>query len=207
MLQFFARRLKQLHEIERDERGFTLIEVMVAMVVMTVFMAMFTVSMQQMYRATNKTESLSVAQSQISISFLRLDKEIRYAAGISTPGTVGSDSYVEYLTTNGSSPLCTQLRLTGVGRLLQRRTWSQGSSPLTPSGWTVLASDVTSTQPFTYLAPDASFNFQRLRLKFVANSGSGAAATLKQIDVTFTALNTTLTTSSATVCTEGRAVP
>jgi hypothetical protein len=198
-------RLRQLRS--GDDDGITLVEVMVAMVVMTVFMAMFTVSMQQMYRSTNKTESLSTAQSQIGVAFLRLDKEIRYAAGISTPGTVGADWYVEYLTAEGSSTLCTQLRLTGASRLLQRRTWTQGPSPLMPTGWTVLASEVTATQPFTYLAPDASFNFQRLQLKLVASAGSGATATSKQTDVTFTALNTSLTTSSPTVCAEGRAVP
>jgi len=29
MLQFFARRLKELHEQKRDERGFTLIELLI----------------------------------------------------------------------------------------------------------------------------------------------------------------------------------
>src|SRR5918995_4408549 len=33
MLQFFAKRLKELHEIERDEQGFTLIELIVVVVI------------------------------------------------------------------------------------------------------------------------------------------------------------------------------
>jgi prepilin-type N-terminal cleavage/methylation domain-containing protein len=191
----------------RRDRGITLIEVVVAMTIMAVAMSVFTGGMLQMYRAANRTEATANAQSQVNIAFLRLDKEIRYAAGISAPGSVGSDRYVEFLTTYTGTPWCTQLRLSASALQLQRRTWMQGSSPLVPGPWVPLASEVTSTQPFTLSPANATFNFQRLQVKLTATSGSGATATPKQSDLTFTALNTSLTTSSATVCTEGRAVP
>jgi Tfp pilus assembly protein PilV len=189
------------------DAGITLVEVVVSMTILSVVMAMFTGGVLQMYRAANRTEAAATSQSQINIAFLRLDKEIRYAAGISTPGSVASDPYVEFLTTYTGTPVCTELRLRVAARQLQRRTWAQGSSPLTPSPWIPLASDISSTQPFTLSAADATFNFQRLRLKLVATSGAGGTATSKQTDVTFTAMNTSLTTSSATVCTEGRSIP
>ncbi len=189
------------------DSGITLIEVVVSMSIMTIVGAIFTAGVLQMFRSANRSEAASTAQSQINNAFLRLDKEIRYAAGISTPGSVGSDSYVEFLTTNTGTPVCTELRLHVATRQLQRRTWIQGSSPLTPSAWIPLASFVSSTQPFTLSAADATFNFQRLQLKLVGTSGAGGTATSKQTDVTFTALNTSPTTSSATVCTEGRAIP
>jgi prepilin-type N-terminal cleavage/methylation domain-containing protein len=190
----------------RRDSGITLIEVVVSMTIMSVAMAIFTGGILQMYRVFNRSEATANAQSQINNAFLRLDKEIRYAAGISTPGAVGSDRYVEFLTTYTGTPVCTELRLRVAAKQLQRRTWVQGSSPLVPSAWVPLASEVSSTQPFTFTAADATFNFQRLQLELTATSGSGGTATPKQTDVTFTALNTSLTTTSATVCTEGRAV-
>jgi prepilin-type N-terminal cleavage/methylation domain-containing protein len=195
-----------VHARGRRDSGITLIEVVVSMTIMSVAMAIFTGGILQMYRAFNRSDATANAQSQINNAFLRLDKEIRYAAGISTPGSVGSDPYVEFLTTYTGTPVCTELRLRVAAKQLQRRTWVQGSSPLVPSAWVPLASEVSSTQPFTFTAADATFNFQRLQLKLTATSGSGGTATPKQTDVTFTALNTSLTTSSATVCTEGRAV-
>lgn len=190
----------------RGDAGITLIEVVVAMSILSIFLAIFTGAVTQMYRAANRTEAVAGTQSQLHVAFLRLDKEIRYAAGISTPAAVGGDQYVEFLTTNTGTPRCTQLRLRTVDEQIQRRTWTQGASPLAPSAWIPLASGVTSTQPFTFVAADTTFNFQRLRLRLTASSAPGGAGTARATDVTFTALNTSLTTSSSTVCTEGRAV-
>lgn len=190
-----------------DDAGVTLIEVVVAMSIMSVMLAMFTGGILQISRSTNKTDSVSAAQSQLNVAFLRLDKEIRYAAGISTPASVGANPYVEFLITNSGTPVCTQLRLNVTSRQLQRRTWTQGTSPLAPTPWMPLASDVSSAQPFTLSSADSTFNFQRLRVQLAASAGAGATATTKRTDITFTAMNTSLTTSSATVCTEGRLVP
>jgi hypothetical protein len=66
---------------------------------------------------------------------------------------------------------------------------------------------VTSTQPFTFWAADTTLNFQRLQLTLSASGGPDATVVSRSIDVTFTALNTTLGTDSATDCQEGRSVP
>ncbi len=39
MLQFFARRLKELHEQKRDERGFTLIELLIVIIIIGILAA------------------------------------------------------------------------------------------------------------------------------------------------------------------------
>jgi hypothetical protein len=190
-----------------DDRGTTLIDVVVSTTIMSFCMAMFTTGILQIYRFTNKNETISTTQQQINIAFMRLDKEIRYAVNISAPGQVGSDAYVEYLTANTASPVCTELRLLVSTRQLQRRTWVQGSSPVAPSAWLPLASNVTSTQPFTVTAADATFAFQRLELKLTATDGTGGTVSSTQTDVTFTALNSSLETSNAGICVEGRSIP
>ncbi len=199
--------VRRWQAVGHADAGLTMIEVVVAMSIMSVLMVMFTGSMLRMFRAANHTESVSAAQSQLNTAFLRLDKEIRYASAISTPGLVGTDPYVEYVTTNSGAALCTELRLRVADRRLLRRSWAQGASPLVPSPWLPLASGVTGTAPFTRTAADATFPFQRLQLRLSALAGGGTTGVSRTTDVTFTALNTSLSTAGTTVCTEGRAVP
>jgi prepilin-type N-terminal cleavage/methylation domain-containing protein len=190
-----------------DDAGVSMIEVMVSMVIMSIFMAMFMGGILQVFATMYRGQSSSLAQSQVNQAFLRLDKEIRYAAGISTVGVVSGDQYVEYLTTTGGAATCTELRLDVVDEQLQYRTWDQGASPLAPTPWVPLATGLTSTAPFTFTAADATFNFQRLRLDLTSADGSGGNAVTRRTTITFTALNTSLNTSSDAVCTEGRVVP
>ena len=190
--------------MNRDDRGFTLVEVVVTMTIFSFVMVIFTGGIIQMFNTANKNESVTTAQAQSNLVFIRLDREIRYATGISDPGTLGGDPVVEYLTTNSGTATCTQLRLTATGRQLKRRQWTQGG---TPGTWLPIASGVTGSQPFTLYPADPTFNFQRLRLRLTAQSGAAKTATSAETDITFTALNTSLSTSSATVCTEGRATP
>jgi prepilin-type N-terminal cleavage/methylation domain-containing protein len=186
-----------------DDRGFTMTEIVVTMSVMSVVMAIFTAGIVQMYNTSNKTESLAVAQAQSNTAFLRLDKQIRYASGISKPNSVGGVPYVEYLLAGSGTATCYELRLKD--SMLQQRIWPQGGA-IASSPWTVMSNGVSSSQPFTYLAPDATFNFQRLRLRLTATYGGNQTLSSANSDITFTALNTTLGTSSASVCTEGRSV-
>lgn len=189
------------------DAGLTLIEVVVALSIMSVLMAMVTAGIVRVFHAAAATESVSTAQSQLNTAFLRLDKEIRYAAAISVPGTVGADAYVEYVITNSGTSFCTELRLRAADRRLLRRGWVQGGTPLVPGPWVALASGVTAATPFTRTDADATFPFQRLRLRLVTVAGAGATGASRGTDVTFTALNTSLATAGTTVCTEGRAVP
>jgi type II secretory pathway pseudopilin PulG len=178
-----------------SDSGASLIELVVAMGIMTVVMAVFTTAAVKMFRVEDDTETVATAQSQVNLAFLRLDKEIRYATGISVPDT----SRVEYLRTDAGGPTCTQLWLDSGAAELNTRSWTRGTTPGT--GWTRLASGVTATQPFDRLAAAAPVYVQRLHLHLVV--GSDPAHT-KAMDTTFSALNTSLTTASDTICAEGR---
>jgi hypothetical protein len=76
-----------------------------------------------------------------------------------------------------------------------------------PTGWLPLASEVTAAQPFTFTAADATYNFQRMKLDVTSTNGNGTGMASRQTMLTFTALNTSLGTTSDSVCTEGRAQP
>lgn len=192
------------------EAGISLVEVATAMVLMSIFMGMFFGTITQVFRSVYRTQSTSLAQSQVNLAFLRLDRQIRYAAGISKEGTMdgSTDPVVEYLTTTGGTATCTQLRLNLTTSQLQVRTWTQGASPLAPTAWIPLASQVGATTPFTFIAADATLNFQQLEVRLTATDGTSESnRAARTTDVTFTALNTSLATTSTAVCGEGRSVP
>jgi hypothetical protein len=167
---------------------------------MSIFMGMMTTGIVEVYRVINTNDAINTAQDQINIAYLKLDREIRYASDLSTEGQVGADWYIEYLTTYTGTSVCTELRLHVANRQLQKRSWTQGGT--VPTTWLVLASAVTATKPFTFHSADATFNYPRLSLNLTATAGTGGTAAGKQMNITFTALNTT--SSSASVCTEGR---
>jgi prepilin-type N-terminal cleavage/methylation domain-containing protein len=192
---------------ERPDEGVSLIEVLTSMVIMSIFMAMFFGGIMTVFQSSYHAESAAVAQAQVNTAYLRLDKEIRYAAGISTEGTMGANPVVEYLTTSYGAATCTQLRLDVDSQQLQWRSWPQGVDPLLPSQWIPLATEVTSAKPFTFLAADATYNFERLKLDITSTNGDGTGMASRTTTLTFTALNTTLGTASDAVCTEGRSVP
>jgi prepilin-type N-terminal cleavage/methylation domain-containing protein len=196
-----------LDRMRSEDRGVTLIEVAVSMTIMAVLMAIFTGGVVHMYRAADRTEAVSIAQSQNNGMFLRLDRTIRYASAISTPGVVGGNYYVEYLTSNTTTPTCTELRLNVTASQLQIRTWTQNATPLSPTAWIPIASNVSSTSPFQFLDADSTYNFQRLKLNLVADTKSEGISAARTTNITFTALNTQLGSATTTVCTEGRVVP
>jgi hypothetical protein len=184
------------------DEGVTLVDVIVATGLMALFMAMFTASILQVYRAVDRNQSVSSAGAQVNNAFLRVDKEIRYASAVSQEGQVGVNWYVEYLLPSGGTPSCVELRVSG-GQL-QRRTWAQGASPLVPTAWMPLASGLGTGKPFTFTAPASANGFQRLEVKLSVTDSGGAT---RQTDVTFTAMNSSGHSADPTVCTEGRAVP
>ncbi len=192
-----------------DDEGLTLIDVLTSMAIMTVVMALFTSGIVQMYRMANGTDAKSVAQTQVSVALLRLDRDVRYASAISRTGTtpgVSSNATVDYLvretkTVSGSPtvvPNCKRVRV--LGTRLQQMVWPLAMTDVTKLGtmypWTTLATGITSPAPFTYLAPTAEVSYQRLTVALRATSGTGSSAVHKTSTVTYTALNTTARSSN-----------
>jgi prepilin-type N-terminal cleavage/methylation domain-containing protein len=208
---------RRLVVVPRDDDGVTLVEVMVAMVIMGFLMSMVTGAVIQIYHAVNAVSAQSQAQDQVNAAFIRLDKEIRYARGVSDPALVSGAYYVEYLISVDTVDTCVELRLDPTAAVLQRRQWIETSTTTAPGDWTTLADNVTGTAPFTVVPADLNaltgFRFQRLTLDIVSavaggnpnNPSSARAGATRETNVTFTALNATGSDNAAT-CTEYRSV-
>lgn len=199
-------------DLRRDD-GVTMMEVVVSLTLMAVLMTVFTTSVISVYRNVNLTESLSTAQTQLNNAFLRLDKDVRYASGISRPLRVGDVQFVEYLNTSTGTEICTQLRFGVRTGELQRRTWNRTQIPIAPTGWALLASNLTTapgTVPFTRIPENLATgaagesNFQQLELNFTVNIRTDRQ--IAQSKITFTALNTSRALRSDDICVEGRAI-
>lgn len=215
----------------RDE-GVTLIEMLVAMSIMTVVMASVTSGMMLVYRNLAATESLSVAQTQLELAFQRLDKELRYASWISDPGQVGGSTgswYVEFAGSSDASSTsvpCEQLRLDNRG-VLQLLRWTAGSPPTSGQAGQTLASNiiandldpdpavarkpfvrqVAGSRPYATTTPDptavgTSYSPDFYRLRLRLTTKVGNRVT--RSDITFTAMNTSRTTGTVNPCSEGR---
>lgn len=194
--------MKALRNTLADDSGVTMTELVVSLVILSFMMSIFTTGIVQMYSAANKTESMSNAQSELNVTFLRLDKLVRYASGISAPEQVAGSFYVGLLATNTGANLCTAVKLDPAAAQLSTFAWDDDSPPA-QAAWTVLANNVTpkGTQPFTRWPADTLANFDRLQLTLRASAGSGRTSTTTDTDITFTAMNTTLGGSDDTVCT------
>jgi prepilin-type N-terminal cleavage/methylation domain-containing protein len=204
----------------RDDAGYSLIEVVVGMGIMSVLMVLFTTAILQVFRTSGKAESIAEAQSQLQRAFQRFDQEIRYASWISPPGEVGGAWYVEFASSDGTE--CLQLRLQTApgptadngtdGRgVLQLLRWAPGAPPAANQpGQTIASRLVTGdVDPFelqaagsTPYGTDSQFapDFQRLRIRLSSQVGTGVA----EADTTFTALNTSRNTPTTHTCSQGR---
>jgi hypothetical protein len=177
----------------------------VTMGVMSIVGAIFTAAILQVYQTTVKTESISIAQSELQRAFQRFDKELRYASWIAEPGLVGTAWYVEFA--GADETKCRQLRLEtspperdnetdGYG-VLQMISWTRGTPPEADAEYQTIASQLLTPDvdgPFQRQAAgtvsaagpgSANFasEFERLRIRLTTQVGDSIA----QVDTTFTA--------------------
>ena len=189
----------------RADRGWSLIETVVSMALMSTAGAIFTAGFVQVYHTFSTTQEQTAAQQRLTTAFLRLDREVQYAAALSRPAQVGNDWYAEYLTGTGTTRTCVQLRLNAAARKLERRTGTN-STPVSPTPWVPVASEVTAVTaagttvaPFTLLPADSAANFPRLRLTVASTSG-------RQTESIWPALNAEMEATEQ-ICAAMRGVP
>lgn len=181
----------------RDDAGFTLMDTIVGMAVMTIFLGMFTGAVFEMFHTADKSQSLAQANTQVNQAFERLDTLARYAAYVSTPGAnaAGTAWYVEIgdslqpVDSSNKPTTCYQLRLDTASHQLQMRTWTTGN----PTAWKQIASNIVNQgQPFSYVAPvqNGPVVNGALTIDLIASAGGGDRGATTNSKMTFTAMNT-----------------
>jgi prepilin-type N-terminal cleavage/methylation domain-containing protein len=195
------------------DQGFTLIEVLVSVGIMSIVLAVVIGAITQIYSATIRVDTTTYDRDQLTVAFRRLDKEIRQAIWLATPGLVGTRYYLEYAMPGGT---CRQLKYDG--GVLSVSSWVLPSN--LPVGPMVLASNLTlvsGTTPFTVYAsgstPYASapagtsgvgrnYSPEHEQLRLRVNAVSGRVTV--PFDTIFTAENTSRLTATANDCSGGR---
>ncbi|MEV0563967.1 hypothetical protein [Dactylosporangium sp. NPDC050588] len=194
-----------LARLRREDAGVTLAEMAVTTSIMSVVMAIFTTGVIQLFQAGNNNELVALTESQLNTAFLRLDRNLRYAAGI---GPVHADAagnrFVEYLNTEVSGkPECAQLEMNVAAKVLRRRVWPQTTTPT--AKWVVLANEVDVAKSSFTLVPSGKYTgFQRLRIVLSVTTNPGRGHTEALTDLTFTALNSSLKDDPNKFCPEAR---
>ena len=198
------------HRLQGDD-GTSLIELVVAMMLMTIFLAMFTGAIVMMNSSMNKAQAVNLSASQLNVAFANLDNMVRYAAFVATPKTSPSsgDWYVELRATTSGGEVCNQLRVDIASRQLQRRSWTVANSVAsTPSAWVPIASGISNgsaaagarTQPFYLVPPVGNAAYQQLTINLTSPAGSGSALTTSVSSFTFTALNSPAGVAGPQIC-------
>ncbi len=185
---------------------------MVGMMIMSIFMSMFTGAILLMNDAMNKSQAISLSSSQLNIAFQNLDNTVRYASAIGVPDK-GSDGswYAEFRSIYTGTEICTQLRVDIASQQLQRRTWIvvAGVAPV-PTAFVPISSGITNgaavsgptTQPF-YLVPLAANALsQQFTVNLISPAGPASSVTTSASSYTFTAMNSSLPVPTSPICNE-----
>ena len=204
---------------EGSEAGFTLVELLVVMPFLIIVTALVMWSLVDAYGAGSEVQSTSQSSSEVTLAFMTLEGEIRYAADINEPGNDTNsppDYYVEFESTWTQNTLgysqCTELEYTS-GGVLQQLQWNAADSAPT-TGWKPLASGLetttslsdnpfyssstASTDPFYLSSPQDSP--WELSFYLTAVTGSGSTKGNAQSEFTITSLDTTESSVSQDVC-------
>jgi hypothetical protein len=165
-----------------------------------------------MFQVVRKQQGQADAIDQIRVVVQKLDKSVRYANAINTPGAGATSGtlYVEWRIGNltgatNYDQTCTQWRFDSVKGLLQSRTWVEGQSG-SVTAWFTQATGISQNGSNSVLSAPVSAatgaggqTKQQLRVWFDAKAGTQQTTT-RMTKVTFTAQNTTSAAVEAGKC-------
>lgn len=190
-----------LRTCSNDESGFSLVELLIAMLVFAIFLTILLSSITGIVRASTKVSVVaSTSNGQLNV-FQKFDRQVRYADAVNFPG-LGSSGYmyVEFRVNKTSSPngvtTCTQWRYNTTASSLEARTWPEVANA-TATPWITMLSNVANdggpNYPFKLIPADSTFKNQQLVLTI-----DGGLAPVKgaAVSTTFVARNSLIGTPS-----------
>jgi prepilin-type N-terminal cleavage/methylation domain-containing protein len=194
-------RLRRIRERTDNDAGFSLVELLIAMLVFAIFLTILLSSITGIVRASTKVSVVASTSNGLLNVFQKFDRQVRYADAVNFPGT-GSTGYiyVEFRVNKASSPngvtTCTQWRLNTTTSSLQSRTWPEMANATATPWITMLpnvANDALPTYPFKLIPADSTFKNQQLVLTI-----DGGLAPIKgaAVSTTFVARNSLIGTTS-----------
>ncbi|MEO8093952.1 MAG: type II secretion system protein [Pseudolysinimonas sp.] len=185
------------------ESGFTLVELLVAMLVFSIFLAIMITAVIGITRASSRAQLLARSASSVLAVFESLDRQIRYANAINFPGASASGArYVEFRTGADSSysgvSTCTQWRFVPSTKVIQTRQWIDSASAV-PSPWSTKITTVVdvggSNYPFKMLPATISGSAMQ-QLVLSVSSGTDLINPGAAISSTFVARNSSILSAS-----------
>lgn len=186
------------------EAGFSLVELMVAMVIFAIFVAVILTSIVAISRSAVRTQLVGESTNSTLVAFGSLDRQVRYSDSINYPGVGPSGNrYVEFRvpaasTTGGLLAICYQWRFSLVNSRLESRRWNE-SDPTTATAWspklTNVADDGDPTHPFQLVAANIS-DKPRQKLLITLNPGTDAQTAGAGMSTTFIARNSSIKSQS-----------
>lgn len=195
------RRLLELRRRAGDERGMTLVELMVTTLILGFALSITMSILFSVQKTFGKQRDRSLSNDQARLAVEELDKEIRSGNLLYAP-TNGGMSLIVYTQTNAPtrnpSNQCVQWQI--VSQTLQRRSWSvEWRTTGDVSAWRTVADHIVNAAPpeapgtpvpaFTLDTSQASFGSRIMKVVILANQNSSAGKTVR-IEDSVTARNT-----------------
>lgn len=135
----------------RSEEGLTLVEIVMAGFISLIVFAAFAGVLVSVQGTLNRESERSVANDHARSAIESVDRGVRSASNVFTldaadefaPSAFSLVAYVEEHPQPGDPPRCVQWTVDDDRQLL-RRTWNPNESPLSPSAWQVVATDIVN---------------------------------------------------------------
>jgi prepilin-type N-terminal cleavage/methylation domain-containing protein len=169
--------------LARDERGMTLAELMIALTLMAVVLAVMLPQLAGALTVYNKTQNRAGTIDAAQEALIQLERDARSADLITTPTAVGGIAGLDVrmeTSSQGTTPVCVEYQVGGAELLRRIRPDGAANASLWPSTWDQVATGVVNavTAPpvaaFT-LSPDG----RQLSIDLLVDQAETSAATVE----------------------------